>query len=87
MKEDKYCPCCGKKLSPFYLKAACPECGADILRYNAEERLKQDAVQAQKEVDALWAFLRKLDKARVIEKYCRKKGKTLPWEKTDPPAE
>lgn len=80
MKEDKTCPCCGEKLSFFYLKPNCPACGADILRYNAEARLQQDAVKAQKEVDALWRFFRRVDKARLIEKYCRKKNKPLPWE-------
>ena len=79
MKEDKYCPCCGRRLSFFYMKQNCPCCGADILRYNAEARLREDAAQAEKEVEALWRFLRKLDKARLIEKYCRRKGKPLPW--------
>ncbi len=87
MKEEKYCPCCGRKLSLFYLKPDCPACGADILRYNAEERLKQDAVQAEKEVEALWGFFRKADKAHLIEKYCRRKGKPLPWEDGAPPQE
>lgn len=80
MKEDKYCPKCGKKLSLFYLKPNCPACGVDLLRYDAEDRLERDAQQAAKEVEALWRFVRKADKARVIEKYCAKKGKPLPWE-------
>ena len=80
MKEDKYCPKCGKKLSPFYLKPNCPGCGADILRYDIEGRMERDAQQAAREVEALWRFLRKADKAHVIEKYCAKKGKPLPWE-------
>ena len=84
MKEDKTCPKCGKKLSLFYMKPACPACGVDILHYDTEGRLERDALQAQREVEALWRFLRKADKARVIEKYCRKKGRPLPWE--DAPA-
>lgn len=80
MKEDKYCPKCGKKLSLFYMKPNCPACGIDILRYDAEGRLKRDAEQAAREVEGLWRFLRKADKARVIEKYCAKKGRPLPWE-------
>ena len=80
MKEDKYCPACGQKLSFFYLKPECPGCGVDLLRYDIEGRLERDAAQAAEEVEALWRFLRKADKARVIEKYCRKKGKPLPWE-------
>ena len=87
MKEDKYCPKCGKKLSPFYLKPNCPACGVDILRYDAEGRLERDAAQAAKEVEALWRFLRKMDKARVIEKYCAGKGKPLPWDEGSPAAE
>ena len=80
MKEDKTCPNCGKKLSLFYLKPNCPACGVDLLRFNAEARLEEDARQAAKEVEALWGFLRKLDKARLIEKHYKKKGKPLPWE-------
>ena len=80
MKEDKYCPKCGKKLSLFYLKPNCPACGVDLLRYDAEGRLERDAAQAAKEVEALWRFLHKADKAHVIEKYCAKKGRPLPWE-------
>ena len=80
MKEDKFCPCCGKKLSLMYMKPNCPACGADILRYDYEGRMSRDAAQAAREVEALWRFLRKADKAHVIEKYCRKKGRPLPWE-------
>ncbi len=80
MKEDKFCPNCGKKLSFFYLKQNCPACGVDILRFNAEARLAQDAVQAAKEVEALWRFLHRADKAHLIEKHYKKKGKPLPWE-------
>lgn len=80
MKEDKYCPSCGRRLSFFYMKPNCPDCGADILRFNAEARLEADARQAAKEVYALRQFLRRADKARLIEKHYRKKGKPLPWE-------
>ena len=80
MKEYKSCPKCGKKLSLFYLKINCPGCGVDLLRYDAEGRLERDAQKAAREVEALWRFLRKVDKAHIIEKYCAKKGKPLPWE-------
>ena len=80
MKEDKTCPACGKKLSVFYFKPICPHCGADILRYHMEERLAQDAEKAAAEVQTLWRTVRKLDKAHLVEKHCRKKGKPLPWE-------
>ena len=85
MKEDKNCPCCGKKLSLMYMKPNCPACGADILRYDYEGRMERDAAQAAKEVEALWRTLRNADKARLIEKYCIKKGRPLPWEEA--PAE
>ena len=85
MKEDKHCPKCGRRLSLFYLKPNCPDCGADILRYHAEQRLQADAEQAAREVEALWRFVRRADKARLIERRYRKKGKPLPWE--DPPAD
>ena len=74
------CPNCGEKLSVFYLKQTCPKCGVNLLYYKIDEQLAADAAQAAKEVEALWRFLRKLDKARLIEKHCKKKGKTLPWE-------
>ena len=93
MKEDKYCPKCGQKLSLFYMKTNCPGCGVDLLHYDMEGRLERDAAQAAKEVEALWRFVRKADKAHVVEKYCARKGKPLPWEETpaadntDPPAQ
>ena len=80
MKEDRTCPACGKKLKVFYLKPNCPHCGADILRYNMEQRLAQDAEKADAEVQALWRTVRKLDKAHLVEKHYKKKGKPLPWE-------
>lgn len=85
MKEDHFCPKCGEKLSPFYLKPNCPACGVDMLRWDIEGRMERDALQAEREVEALWRFLRKIDKARVIEKYCAKKGKPLPWEDAEQP--
>lgn len=80
MKEDRTCPACGKKLKVFYLKPNCPHCGADILRCNMEQRLAQDAEKADAEVQALWRTVRKIDKAHLVEKHYRKKGKPLPWE-------
>lgn len=82
MKEDRTCPACGKKLKVFYLKPNCPHCGADILRCNMEERLALDAQKAEEEVQALWRTVRKLDKAHLVEKHYRKKGKPLPWEES-----
>lgn len=51
------CPKCGAKLSPFYMKENCPGCGVNLLYYNLDKRLEADAIQAQKEVDAVNHFL------------------------------
>lgn len=47
------CPKCNEKLSPFYFKQTCPKCGANLLYYNFEENLKQDAQLADKEWGAV----------------------------------
>ena len=55
------CPKCEKKLSFFYIKQNCPECGCDLLNYNREERLEKDAEQAEAEfakLDELFAKLK-----------------------------
>ena len=46
--ENK-CPRCQHKLSPFYIKQNCPECGCDLLNYNREESLERDAERAEAE--------------------------------------
>ena len=53
------CPKCEKKLSFFYIKQNCPECGCDILNYNREARLEEDSVQAEAEFEKLDALLAK----------------------------
>lgn len=45
------CPKCNKKLNPFYFKQNCPHCGANLMYYNLEERLNEDAASAQAEWD------------------------------------
>lgn len=77
---NNICPKCGEKLSPFYFKQSCPKCGVNLMYYKLDERLEEDVENAEREVKELWLFIRKLDKARVIEKYCKKQGKPLPWE-------
>ncbi len=74
------CPKCGAKISKFYFKQYCPECGVNLMYYKLDERLEQDAENAEKEVRDLWLFIKKLDRANVIEKYCKKHGKPLPWD-------
>ena len=54
------CPKCGKKLTIFNIKQECPECGCDILYYDIEARLEEDAIQAEKEFEALEKFLDKI---------------------------
>lgn len=57
MNKNNLCPKCGKKISAFYLKEKCPHCNVNLLYYNLEDNLKADALQAQKEVDAVNHFL------------------------------
>ncbi len=54
------CPKCGKKLSLFYVKQTCKECGCNILHYNMEQRLEEDAIKAEKEFESLEKFLDKV---------------------------
>ncbi|MBE6785349.1 MAG: hypothetical protein E7538_03795 [Ruminococcaceae bacterium] len=58
------CPKCGKKLSIFYIKQTCNECGCDLLNYNREAELEKDAEKAEAE----FAMLEK-----VIGKFKRNK--------------
>ena len=54
------CPKCGKKLTIFNIKQECPGCGCDILYYDIEKRLEEDAIQAEKEFAELDKFLDKI---------------------------
>ena len=56
MKNKSKCPKCGEKLSPFYMKQNCPKCGVNLMYYQLDERLEEDAKQAQNEVDAVNRF-------------------------------
>ena len=58
------CPKCGKKLSIFYIKQNCSDCGCDLLNYEREKMLERDAEKAEAE------FAR-LDK--LLSKFKRKK--------------
>lgn len=50
------CPKCNAKISPFYMKESCPHCGINLLYYNLDKKLEDDAARAQKEVDAVNRF-------------------------------
>ena len=54
------CPKCGKKLTILNIKQECPDCGCDILYYNMDKRLEEDAVQAEKEFEDFYKFLDKV---------------------------
>ncbi len=55
-KPNNCCPKCGKKLSVFYLKQNCPYCGVDMLYYKMDERLEEDALEAERQVEKLNKF-------------------------------
>lgn len=66
---DSKCPKCGKKLSIFYVKQCCPECGCNLMYYNMENRLEKDAQKAEKE----WANINKIVES-VSKLFKRKKS-------------
>lgn len=51
------CPKCNQKLSPLYFKPNCPSCGVNLMYYQMDNRLEEDAKKAQAEWDALDRFL------------------------------
>ncbi len=51
------CPKCNKKLGPMYFKPCCPSCGANLMYYEMDKRLEDDAKKAQAEWDSLDRFL------------------------------
>lgn len=53
------CPKCGKKLSIFYIKQNCSDCGCDLLNYEREKQLEEDAKKAEAEFEKLDALLSK----------------------------
>ncbi len=42
------CPKCNRKLHIWNIKAECPDCGVNIANYDWENRLEQDAIEAEK---------------------------------------
>lgn len=63
--KNNACPKCGGKISPFYMKETCPHCNVNLLYYNLDKRLEADAVQAQKEVDAVNKFVHILKSSTI----------------------
>lgn len=63
--KDNICPKCGEKLSSLYMKETCPKCGINLLYYNLDKRLEADAIQAQKEVDAVNRFVNVLRSSSI----------------------
>ncbi len=59
--ENK-CPKCGKKLSIFYIKQNCSDCGCDLLNYEREKALERDAEKAEAEFAKLDKMLSKFKK-------------------------
>lgn len=41
------CPKCNRKLHIWNIKAECPDCGVNIANYDWENRLEQDAIEAE----------------------------------------
>lgn len=58
---DNKCPKCGKKLSLFYIKQECPECGCDLVYYDMENRLQKDGEKAEAEYAKLDEILAKIE--------------------------
>lgn len=51
VRELSNCPNCNEKLSPFYFKQNCPHCGANLMYYDFENRLQQDADKVAREAE------------------------------------
>lgn len=45
------CPKCSAKLKTFNFKTNCPQCGANIMHYDYDKRLAEDAAKAEEEWD------------------------------------
>lgn len=65
MRKNNICPKCGGEIGLFYMKEACPHCSVNLLYYNLDKRLEEDAAQAKKEVDAVNKFLNILKASSV----------------------
>ena len=59
---EKNCPKCGKKLSLFYIKETCSDCGCNLMYYNMESCLEEDHLKADAEFQKLDEIKAKLTK-------------------------
>ncbi|MDE6722644.1 MAG: hypothetical protein K2J55_00425 [Eubacterium sp.] len=59
------CPKCNKKIGAFYFKQNCPHCNANLMYYDFDNRLKEDAALAEKEWGAVDKFINGI-KASII---------------------
>lgn len=59
------CPSCGERFSPLYLKPHCPHCGVNLVYFDMEARLEQDAAQAEAEYEALGCWLKRVRRATI----------------------
>lgn len=53
------CPKCNRKLHIWNIKAECPDCGVNIANYDWENRLEQDAIEAEAAFAKLHETMRK----------------------------
>lgn len=60
-----YCPKCGYKLKITDYKPECPSCGVNLMYYNMEERLAEDADKAEAEHIALQPRIDRVKSAAV----------------------
>ncbi len=71
---EKNCPKCGKKLSVFYIKETCSECGCNLMYYNMSARLEEDHQKAEAEFQKLEEVKAKFTKfLQKIAKIFRRK--------------
>lgn len=59
------CPKCNAKLKTFYFKTKCPHCGTNIMYYNYDKRLEEDAKKAEQEWDFIEAVLNGIKQSSI----------------------
>ncbi len=59
------CPKCGYKLKITDLKPECPGCGVNLMYYDMQLRLENDAIKAAEENAVMQAFARKIVKSVI----------------------